>query len=123
MKERILSYRSRIDKLLEKPDGKIDWKDVMEEHLVQIGFFQHERHVHLIVMVLVALLFVMSIGIALTAEYLPMLGVSLLLLVLLVPYIMHYYLLENEVQAMYRQYDKILGHIREEKAENDSLPA
>jgi hypothetical protein len=30
-----------------------------------------------------------------------------LFLVLLVPYIMHYYLLENSVQKMYRQYDKL----------------
>ena len=29
------------------------------------------------------------------------------LLVLLIPYIAHYYLLENGVQKMYQQYDKI----------------
>ena len=32
---------------------------------------------------------------------------TLLFLVLLVPYIMHYYTLENEVQTMYTQYDEI----------------
>ena len=38
----------------------------------------------------------------------PMLLVlTLLFLVLLVPYIMHYYTLENEVQKMYTQYDEI----------------
>jgi hypothetical protein len=31
-----------------------------------------------------------------------------LFLVLLVPYIMHYYLLENGVQKMYRQYDELV---------------
>ena len=35
-----------------------------------------------------------------------------ILLVLLVPYIMHYYLLENETQKMYEQYDKILKRIK-----------
>lgn len=115
MKERILAYRTRIDELIKKQDKDTDWEDILEEHLVQIGFFQHERHVHLIVMVLVALLFVMSIGIALIAEYLLMLVVTGMLLILLVPYIMHYFLLENEVQAMYRQYDRILEIIRKNK--------
>jgi len=42
----------------------------------------------------------------------PMLLVlTLLFLVLLVPYIMHYYTLENEVQKMYNQYDEILNHL------------
>ena len=36
---------------------------------------------------------------------------TLLFLVLLVPYIMHYYTLENEVQKMYTQYDEILKHL------------
>ena len=30
------------------------------------------------------------------------------LLVLLIPYIAHYYILENGVQKMYRQYDELI---------------
>lgn len=33
---------------------------------------------------------------------------ALLFLCLLIPYIAHYYLLENEVQKMYDQYDRIV---------------
>lgn len=40
-----------------------------------------------------------------------LLVLTLLFLVLLVPYIMHYYTLENEVQKMYTQYDEILKHL------------
>ena len=36
---------------------------------------------------------------------------ALVILVLLIPYISHYYLLENEVQKMYVQYDKLLHKI------------
>ena len=36
----------------------------------------------------------------------------LALMVLLIPYIWHYYLLENSVQKMYRQYDEIMKMIR-----------
>jgi hypothetical protein len=37
------------------------------------------------------------------------------ILVLLIPYIMHYYLLENGVQKMYRQYDEMLRRVTGEK--------
>ena len=38
---------------------------------------------------------------------------AVLFLVLLIPYIRHYYILENEVQKMYVQYDKLLEKIEE----------
>lgn len=45
----------------------------------------------------------------------PLLILALLILVLLIPYIKHYYLLENEVQKMYVQYDRIAQKVYEEK--------
>lgn len=78
---------------------------------MQIGFFQHERLIHLIVTVTFALLTVISFGIMLLSGFLPVIGLTVLLLVLLIPYIGHYYTLENEVQKMYKQYDEILKHM------------
>ena len=107
MKERILNYRKKIDELLKNNSDDTDWNKVMEEHLTQISFFQHERLVHLIVTVTVAVLLLMCIAVTLIADYLYMLLTAALFLVLLIPYISHYYLLENEVQKMYKQYDLI----------------
>ena len=39
-------------------------------------------------------------------------GGVLALVVVVVPYIMHYYLLENGVQKMYRQYDEMYKRAR-----------
>ena len=75
---------------------------------MQISFFQHERLVHLIVTVTVAILTLMSAGIFIATSYVPVIMLFALLMVLLVPYIMHYYTLENEVQKMYVQYDRML---------------
>lgn len=111
MKNRILSYRNKIDDLLAYPERVNDWESVLEEHLVQISFFQHERLVHLIVMVTVAILTFMSAGILIMTAYLPVLLLFVLFMVLLVPYILHYYTLENEVQKMYEQYDRILEFV------------
>ena len=111
MEKRILAYRKRIDELLKKEDA--DWAKVLEEHLVQVAFFQHERLIHLILTVLFAVLEIMSIlGTvilsALEKGNIALAIMTVLLLVLLIPYIRHYYILENEVQKMYTQYDELL---------------
>lgn len=116
MEKRILSYRKRIDELLQKEDT--NWEKILEEHLTQIAFFQHERLIHLIVTVLFAMLEIMSIlgTVILSAMESGNIAISILtilLLVLLIPYIRHYYILENEVQKMYVQYDKLLEKIEE----------
>lgn len=108
MKKRILAYLAQIDALLsECPEGT-DWKREREKHLVQIGFFMHERLVHLIVTVVFAILTVGCMLYAIAAPSLGMLVLIAAFLCLLVPYIMHYFLLENGVQKMYRQYDRML---------------
>ncbi len=77
------------------------------ELLVQIGFFQHERLIHLIVTALFALMTILVFLVAVT-NFAPWTGVLLLLfLVLLVPYIKHYWLLENGTQKLYQYYDKL----------------
>lgn len=111
MEKRILAYRKRIGELLKKED--VDWAKVLEEHLTQIAFFQHERLIHLIVTALFAGLEIMSIlgTVILSAMERGNIALSImtvLLLVLLIPYIRHYYILENEVQKMYVQYDELL---------------
>ena len=118
MEKRILAYRKRIDELLQKDDA--NWEKVMEEHLTQVAFFQHERLIHLIVTVLFAILEIMSIlgTVILTAMDCGNIALSImtiLLLVLLIPYIRHYYILENEVQKMYGQYDELLKKINEKE--------
>lgn len=82
-------------------------RDKLEEHLVQVGFFQHERLIHLIVTVTFALLEMLAIVLSVISDSLFTLLLPVVILVLLVPYIRHYYILENEVQKMYGQYDRM----------------
>ncbi len=123
MEKRILTYRNYIDELLLREDA--DWERIREEHLVQIGFFQHERLIHLIVTVIFALLAVFSIGMAFLLMAFGTEGAGSWLLVvaaflvLLIPYVRHYYILENEVQKMYRQYDEIAAKLGEGYRQGD----
>lgn len=107
MKRRITAYLRYIDDLLLQDDA--DWEKERRRHLIQIAFFAHERLVHLIVMVLFALCTIFSIFYLNYSGQLIILALTLAFLVLLIPYIMHYYLLENSVQKMYEQYDKMLN--------------
>ena len=113
MKKRILGYRTRIDGILEKNAPDTNWEELLSEHLVQIGFFQHERLVHLLVTLAFALFAILTIFVTMFSPSPELLALTILFLVLFIPYIQHYYLLENETQKMYVQYDKILEHIRE----------
>jgi Flp pilus assembly protein TadB len=117
VKERILNYRNRIDNLIGANSEETDWGAVIDEHLVQIGFFQHERLIHWLVTMLFAILTFMAVGVYLITGAVYVLALIGILLVLLVPYIMHYYLLENETQRMYEQYDKMLEY--KKKREED----
>lgn len=105
MEQRILNYRKYIDELIAQDDS--DWETVIKEHLIQISFFQHERLIHLIVTVTFALLEVIVVGLTVVSFTIGVGLLAIALLVLLIPYIRHYYILENEVQKMYGQYDKM----------------
>lgn len=109
MKKRITAYLAYIDDLLEQEE--VDWEREKEKHLVQIAFFAHERLVHLIVMVLFALSTVISILYLNYSGSIVVFALVVALFVLLVPYVMHYYLLENSVQKMYVQYDAMMNKI------------
>ena len=64
--------------------------------------YQHERLIHLLVTLFFGLIFIITMDLAVVFEneILGIIGASLL--VLLVPYIWHYFKLENEVQRMYK---------------------
>ncbi len=109
MEKRIINYRKYIDGILSQDNSK--WEEIINEHLVQIGFFQHERLIHLIVTVLFALMEIISIVATVATGYIGLIALDILLLVLLIPYVRHYYILENEVQKMYFQYDELRNKI------------
>lgn len=106
MEERILAYRKHVDELLQQENA--EWEKMIEEHRIQIGFFQHERLVHLIVTVTFALLEMIALALTVVAFSPALALLTALVMVLLIPYIRHYYILENETQKMYKQYDELL---------------
>lgn len=111
MADRVRQYMTYVDHLLESEEQDIDWEEEMEKHLVQIRFFAHERLIHLIVTVTFAIMTMMVFLYAMDHFSWQILLLIAALMVLLVPYIRHYFLLENSVQDMYEQYDKMRGKV------------
>ncbi len=106
MAKRIKRYIEYIDALLERDD--VDFQQEAGRHLTQIGFFMHERLIHLVVLFLFAVLTVVTCIAFIVAENISLLVLAIAFMVLLIPYIKHYHLLENSVQYMYEQYDRML---------------
>lgn len=112
MRKRLTEYLKRTEDILnsasengeEQPQ---DYEELCKQHLIQIQFFQHERLIHLMVTCLFALL---AFGLFTTLLFTfseGLLVLFALVFILLIPYIRHYYFLENGVQRLYAQYDRL----------------
>ncbi|WP_295156657.1 hypothetical protein [uncultured Ruminococcus sp.] len=105
MTEYLTNYRKYILACLDDKD--CDFTQLLDYHTEKLHQFQHERLIHLIVTVLFAVCTVVTILAAAVFEAVMLLPLAVLLLVLLVPYIKHYFFLENTVQLLYKDYDAI----------------
>ena len=86
MRKYLYDYIENIDRKIR--DGKIDDKCI-NEHLIKISFFQHERFF------------------ALGNVFIGFLIIGFILMIFVIFYIIHYFKLENGVQYLYKQYDKM----------------
>lgn len=102
MRKYLGEYVKEIDKKLE--EKKITNQDI-EEHLTKISFFQHERLIHLLVTLFYGLFLFLSLIISFKVW--PFLFVFYTILVVLIFYVRYYFFLENAVQYLYKQYDRM----------------
>ncbi|MBR3898251.1 MAG: hypothetical protein IKJ43_03095 [Bacilli bacterium] len=107
MRKYVEEYIKEIDKKIES--NQITKKDI-DEHLIKISFFQHERLIHLLVTLFYGLFLFVSIIIFLKI-WLFVFIVYIVLIILLF-YVRHYFFLENNTQYMYKQYDKMKKMIK-----------
>ena len=107
MGNKLKAYIKELQELLEDDSGIENIPLLKKELLVEIGFWQHESLIHLLVTILFALL---TMSVFILILFYHTIGVLLLLLAmlsLLVPYIRHYFILENGVQTLYVFYEEL----------------
>ena len=105
MKNRMKEYLSKMREL-DASKKKLS-KDELNDMLIHIKFYQHERLIHLLVTIFVGLGTIMFFGIAINNNSVEFVIVGLITLILFAFYIVHYYFLENSVQELYDLYDSL----------------
>ena len=104
MKKYLYDYIKEIDGILNE-NKKIS-EELVNKHLIKINFFQHERLIHLLVTLFYAVIFLIFMGLCyIHYIFLP---IAIILMTFLICYVLHYFHLENGVQYLYKQYDKML---------------
>lgn len=103
MTKEIKKYLAELQKNVSEPDANIQRLLKLLEKRIQ--FYQHERLIHLIITMTFAVLCVLSFSVMISNIIFLPLGV--LFLALEIPYVFHYYFLENSVQALQRTYFEI----------------
>lgn len=103
MKKYIKEYISEIDKKIN--DNHKFSSDEIDDFLFKMKLFQKERIIHLVITL--SYVFFTIIFLFITKYIFAMFIIFFILLIFDGFYVYHYFFLENSVQYMYKQYDKI----------------
>ena len=97
----------KLENYIKKTENNIKNNKVNKDELIiVIKFFQHERLVHLIVTFFVGIAAILFLISFLLLENIYLFILFLITLCLFIPYIFHYYYLENGTQKLYDLYLK-----------------
>lgn len=105
MEKRITEYIKHMRNFVSEEHTLEEYDKAYKDLMIQIAFFQHERLIHLIVTVTFAILTIISLVANMLVYNIALIILSVLFICLLIPYIRHYYILENSVQELYKRYD------------------
>ena len=92
--------------------------EILATHDEMIARMQHERLIHLIVTMFIALFALLSVGFAVLTHELFAFALCLLLLGLVSAYLVHYFRLENGVQRWYHLADQLRGRRKAPSGQN-----
>jgi hypothetical protein len=101
MDKRLTEHRKFIEDEIKTTENPRQLKKLQKYHSKMTQNFQAERLIHLIITLFFALFSMLLAITVVVTENLTFLILTGLVLALLVPYIFHYYKLENGVQSLY----------------------
>ena len=107
IKKYMQAHESAIRENLLDTMGEKDWDLLKTRHAQMMNFMQHERLIHLLVTLAFGICLLITMAMALLAPSILIYLLMGLLLILFVPYVSHYFFLENTVQRWYRLSDEI----------------
>jgi len=106
MYENLIKHEKYILKILNfKRTENLD--EIIEYHLNQISLFQHERMAHLIVTMSVGIILSVILSAAIIYGDSILYLLTLVIVIIELFYIIHYYKMENGVQRLYKLYNQL----------------
>lgn len=125
MENKIKQYEREIKAQTEKVTGLEECIRLSTYHQEMVANFQHERLIHLIIMLFFVIVSLGLIGglmysvcyFGLTAMMIPYYLLTLIVVILTFFYVKHYYFLENHVQELY-EYTKKIYDLMDDSGKN-----
>lgn len=111
MWEYLKQHESWIRKRLAEEHDPKACRVIRAIHEEMIARMQHERMIHLIVTLFVALFTLLAVGFAVLTHWMFAFALSVVLIGLTSAYLVHYFRLENGVQRWYRLSDELRARI------------
>ena len=100
-------YDRKIKRLLDSKPADTNWKEILKTHQEMISIIRHERLLHLLVMLTVAIIVTIVFALIIVLEKMILLLLGVPLLSLFIGYIIHYRFLENTTQNWHKLSEEI----------------
>lgn len=97
--------------VMEQIEKGVNLETLLEYHNQQIAWMQHERLIHLLVTIATGILMIIIMGLFLFVDTIVTRGLLLVIFILFVMYLMHYFRLENTIQRWYNISNEIWSKI------------
>ena len=107
MTKQIRAYLELLERFFSADRDEAELLKMRAELLQRIAFYSHERFVHLIITMSFGVFLLLALLMYFVTGNMGLMALTALFLLLLIPYIKHYYFLENSVQKMYLYYFKV----------------
>lgn len=104
-------HEKMVVELLTNNAKHTDWQSVSASHERKLAYFQHERLIHLFVMLTTSIATLLSFFFTLLLDIPAFFIVTIALLILSLAYVIHYFKLENGVQRLYKISDQLNGKL------------
>lgn len=113
MLQDLFNHESKVLQILKQNPTQHNWDYELQLHQIYLYHLQRERLIHLLVTLTVTLVTI-AVCVTLLSHPSFLLGIlSLLLICLLVPYILHYHKLENTAQRWYELAQRLESKIND----------
>ena len=112
IKKYMQAHESTVRGQLLLTQEKKDWEALKDKHELLISRMQHERLIHLLVTLAFGVFMLITLASAFIAPSKELYLLMGFFLVLFVPYVIHYFFLENTVQRWYQLSDDIDSKIK-----------